>query len=121
MSGPLRVDLDDTTSCPLGDRCEGCDTAMGLAVCTAYAMGGVVCLTLCPTCDRPRVDPTTAAWMALAHAGHLGIDIDQVAAEVQRAMAPGCLWCTGRPAPYVVHGNPVCVGCYRAHRSEVSP
>lgn len=120
MSEPIRVDLDDTTGCPLGERCEGCGTATGLAVGTAHAMGGVVCVTLCPACDPPRVGSATAAWMTLAHAGHLGIDLDQVAAEVQRATGPGCLWCTGRPAPDVVHGDPLCVGCYRAHRSEVS-
>lgn len=114
------VDLDDTTGCPVGERCEGCGTATGLSVCTAYAMGGVVCLTLCVVCQPPGWGPTTAALRTLAHAVHLGIDTDRMAAELEQAKAPGCLWCTRRPAPYLVSGDRVCLGCYRAHRDEVS-
>lgn len=117
MGEPSSVDLDDTTGCPLGDRCEGCATAMGLEVCTAHAMGGVLCLTLCRGCEAPAWGPTTVALRTLAHAGHLGIDTDQMAARLKRA-ASGCLWCGASPAPHVVFGDPLCDGCYDDHRAE---
>lgn len=98
MSDPISVDLDDTTGCRRGDRCQRCATATGLAVCTAYAMGGMVCLTLCPTCDPPRLGPTTAALMTLAHCEHLGIDLDRMAAQ----LAAEVLY--GRPVAEVVYG-----------------
>lgn len=82
MAGPSRVNLDDTSRCPVIDRCAGCQATGGLAVHTATApgMGGVFCLTLCPDCEPPRLLCTEVALRTLAHCHHLGIDTDQMAA-----------------------------------------
>lgn len=86
MSG--HIDLDDTGNCPLGHRCESCGTTgQGLVVETATTKVGVLCLTLCPRCAASTVAPPisvgTAVRFVLQHAGHLGIDADQMAAEMQ--------------------------------------
>ncbi|MGD9525626.1 hypothetical protein [Pseudonocardia sp.] len=79
------LDLDDTSGCPLGVRCESCGIeAEGLAVVTA-AMGslGVACLTMCPTCagsgTPPNVAVATAVRLVAQHCGHLGITFDDMA------------------------------------------
>ena len=79
------VDLDDTTGCPLGVRCEACGAETeGLAVVTAELGAlGVACLTMCARCASSGVAPpvavTTAARLVAQHAGHLGIDLDEMA------------------------------------------
>ena len=79
------IDLDDTTRCPLGVRCESCGVeGPGLAVATvALASLGVACLTLCEPCATSGVTPpvtvSTAARLTIQHAVHLGIDLDQMA------------------------------------------
>lgn len=78
------VDLDDTTGCPQADACAGCQTTTGLAVHTATALGGVLCLTLCPTCDPPPLPCTETALRTLAHCQHLDIDVDEMAAALER-------------------------------------
>ena len=80
----MAVDLDDTTACPVGQRCEHCATTAPLDVVTAECAMGVYCLTLCPACAQlPPPEPAGgwpgAARRVLAHCGHLGIDIDQMA------------------------------------------
>ncbi len=80
-------DLDDTSRCPRGGRCESCaDQADDLAV-AAVRMGalGVGCLTLCSRCRRgaasvlPSISVGTTVKLCLQHAQHLGIDADQMA------------------------------------------
>ena len=46
------VELDDTSRCPLGHRCESCGIeSADLAVTTVVLdVLGVACLTLCPRC-----------------------------------------------------------------------
>ncbi|MDQ3152204.1 MAG: hypothetical protein M3R63_10950 [Actinomycetota bacterium] len=51
--------------------------------------------------------------------------IENIAAVIRRARAAGeparaCLWCSTRPAPHIVLGDPLCQSCYRDHRSEVT-
>lgn len=82
---PRRTDLDDTSRCPLGVRCESCGAERDdLAVATAATALGVLCLTLCPRCAATDVAPpitvNTAARLVAQHAGHLGIDLDTMAA-----------------------------------------
>jgi hypothetical protein len=79
------VELDDTTRCPVGVRCESCgregdDLAVSTAQLGRLAVG---CLTLCPRCAGSGVVPpvavSTAVRLVGQHAGHLGIDVDRMA------------------------------------------
>lgn len=83
------LDLDDTSRCPLGHRCESCGVERDdLTVATATTPLGVLCLTLCPRCasatTAPPVGVGTANRLVLAHCEHLGIDADQMAAAMER-------------------------------------
>jgi hypothetical protein len=79
------VELDDTSRCPLGHRCEPCGVeAAELAVLTvALDVLGVACLTLCPRCAGsgvvPPVSVGTAVRLVAQHCGHLGITVDETA------------------------------------------
>lgn len=82
-----RIDLDDTSRCPCGHRCEACGTEHGdLTVTTAHTPLGVMCVTLCPDCLASGIAPpvaiTTAVRLVGQHCEHLGIDVDQMAAEL---------------------------------------
>jgi hypothetical protein len=73
---------------PLGHRCESCGVERhDLAVSTATTPLGVLCLTLCPPCaefgEMPRVAVGTAARLVAHHAGHLGIDVDEMAQAME--------------------------------------
>jgi hypothetical protein len=88
------VDLDNTDGCPVGVRCESCGTEAGpLAVETASAARlGVMCLTLCRRCaafdGRIAVSVSTTARLVGQHCGHLGIDLDQMAAAMEERERP---------------------------------
>ena len=82
------AELDDTSRCPLGHRCESCGTERDdLAVSTATTPLGVLCLTLCPQCaafdEMPRVAVGTAARLVMQHCIHLGITADEMNAEME--------------------------------------
>ena len=82
------IDLDDTSRCPLGHRCESCGAeGDDLAVSTATTPLGVLCLTLCPPCaafgEMPRVAVGTATRLVLHHCTHLGITVDEMAAAME--------------------------------------
>ena len=85
----IALDLDDTSRCPLGVRCECCGVERDdLAVCTvALDRLGVACLTLCPRCAGsgvvPPVSVGTAVRLAAQHCGHLGITVDEMAAALE--------------------------------------
>ena len=81
----MNIDLDDTSRCPLGHRCESCGVERDdLAVCTvALARLGVACLTLCPRCAGSDVIPPVSVGTAVrlsdaAHRLHLGITVDDM-------------------------------------------
>lgn len=81
------LDLDDTTNCPLDRRCATCDTEDDLAVGTAVTPLGVHCVTLCGSCAE-KGDVRCGSWGAamsgaLDHCGHLGIDLDEMAAAMK--------------------------------------
>ena len=82
------VELDDTSRCPLGHRCEACGTERtDLAVITvALDVLGVACLTLCTRCAGsgvvPPVSVGTAVRLVAQHCGHLGITVDEMAAAL---------------------------------------
>ena len=83
------VNLDDTSRCPLGHRCEACGAERtDLAVVTVVLdVLGVACLTLCPRCAGsgvvPPVSVGTAVRLVAQHCGHLGITVDEMAAELE--------------------------------------
>jgi hypothetical protein len=72
-------DVDDTSRCPLGARCECCGIERNdLAVVTSdLASVGVACLTMCPSCAASAVPPPvaigTAVRLVLQHAAHVGV------------------------------------------------
>ena len=78
------IDLDDTSSCPRGVRCESCGIeGDDLAVATVeLGRLGVACLTLCSRCAESDVAPpvtvSTAARLTLQHCLHLGITVDEM-------------------------------------------
>ena len=83
------IDLDDTSRCPLGHRCESCGAERDdLAVCTV-ALGtlGVACLTMCPRCANsdviPPVSVSTAVRLTMQHCLHLGITVDDMDAILE--------------------------------------
>lgn len=85
----MSVDLYNTNGCPVGHRCESCGVeGSDLAVETSTSGLGVMCLTLCGHCasfdDAIRVAVSTAVRLVLQHCEHLGIDVDQMAAELAR-------------------------------------
>ncbi len=62
---PHRHDLDDTSRCPLGVRCEACGVeGDDLAVGTATTALGVLCLTLCPRCGTAAMAPPVSVGTA---------------------------------------------------------
>jgi hypothetical protein len=77
-----RRNLDDTSRCPLGVRCESCGVERDdLDVKTVHlAQLGVACMTLCPRCAGSGVTPPvavgTAVRLVMQHCIHLGIDAD---------------------------------------------
>lgn len=82
-----RLDLDDTSRCPIDRCCSTCGTEDGLAVGTAVTPLGVHCVTLCGSCAE-RGDVQCSGWPAAAmsvldHCGHLDIDLDEMAAAAQ--------------------------------------
>jgi hypothetical protein len=76
--------LDDTSNCPLGDRCAGCGGRTRLTAAVADTPLGTLCMTLCPACIRhhvlPRLSAGDALRGALAHCEHLGITPDEMSA-----------------------------------------
>lgn len=83
------TNLNDTSRCPRGVRCESCGTEHArLAVRTVRLDRlGVACMTLCPACagssELPRVGVGTAVRLTLQHCEHLGITADEAAAAME--------------------------------------
>jgi hypothetical protein len=79
------VYLDDTSRCPVGLGCEGCGRLDELVVSTADTPVGVLCMTLCETCELagmvPVFSPAEETARVLEHGEHLGIGVDQMAEE----------------------------------------
>lgn len=83
------VDLDDTSRCPLGHRCESCGAERGDLAVETTDLGrlGVACLTLCPPCAHSDVaapvSVPTAARLVGQHCQHLGITVDEMAEAME--------------------------------------
>ena len=82
------LDLDDTTRCPVRSECDCCGARAELAVATADSPMGVLCLTLCEPCADecavPLLPVGALARMVGAHCTHLGCDLDEMAAALER-------------------------------------
>lgn len=83
------IDLDSTSGCPLGDRCASCDSTVDLQVVLATTAVGIYCLTLCWECEDAGKVPEVGSFPAAigrvaAHCAHLGIDVDAMAAAIER-------------------------------------
>ncbi len=88
------VNLDDTTGCPVGARCETCGATQALAVVTADCPAGVYCLTLCLACEQLAPPEPAGGWPSatrrvLGHCAHLGLDADQMAAVLRDERGAG--------------------------------
>ena len=88
MSG-ARLDLDDVSRCPVGPSCATCGEVDDLSVCIIATPVGVACTTLCGGCADTGTLPRIASWTAAIHVvaehcGHLGCDVDEMAAAMER-------------------------------------
>jgi hypothetical protein len=76
------VNLDDTRRCPVGSECEGCGRLDELAVLSGDTPVGVLCMTLCDTCEiagvLPILSPAEETARVLEHSEHVGVDADQM-------------------------------------------
>ena len=70
------VNLDDTRRCPVGPECEGCGRLEELAVLTGDTPVGVLCVTLCDSCEiagmLPIFTPAEEATRLREHGAQLG-------------------------------------------------
>lgn len=85
----LRVNLDHTDRCPAADRCTGCGGQDGLGVATITTPVGVYCTTMCEACREVSNIRRVGSWteaigLVGAHCEHLGIDVDQMGAEIEQ-------------------------------------
>jgi hypothetical protein len=70
------VNLEDTRRCPVGSECEGCGRLEELAILTGDTPVGVLCMTLCDSCEiagvLPIFSPAEEATRAREHGAHVG-------------------------------------------------
>lgn len=90
-----RVNLDDTSRCPVAERCASCGSPDDLDVGTMDLPVGVCCTTLCGRCVEDHLLPRFPSWTAavaavIDHCEHLGVTIDEAAAA-RREQCPACL------------------------------
>jgi hypothetical protein len=89
--------LGPSVRCPLGVRCEVCGSQWDLDVATYQTPVGVFCATVCDPCTTPDKAPPVRSWTqaverVCAHCGHLGIDVDQMAALLHAEREQGVGW-----------------------------
>lgn len=86
MSGEVWLGVVD--ACPLADGCMVCGSALDLARETVETPVGVCCITRCEDCaddeKLPKLSLPQAVDLSGRHAVHLGIDVDQMAAAMER-------------------------------------
>jgi hypothetical protein len=77
--------LGPVARCPLPARCEACGGDRDLDLTTYQMRVGVFCATICGPCLAAGNPPPIRSWGQACervgeHCGHLGIDLDQMAA-----------------------------------------
>lgn len=89
MSGEVWLGVVD--ACPLAESCLVCGSVMDLARETFETPVGIGCITLCDGCadegKLPSLSWPQAIDLSGRHAVHLGIDVDQMAAAMEREEA----------------------------------
>jgi hypothetical protein len=70
------VDINDTSACPRGHRCESCGSATDdLEVVALKVLSEVICLTMCKLCrgsgHLPSIMLSTAEKLAAQHSEHV--------------------------------------------------
>lgn len=82
-----RIDLDDTSNCPLDSVCGSCRRHADLVVTTIKTSIGIFCVTMCGGCIRgnnlPGLSVVSAVRATLEHCGHLNISADQMASAME--------------------------------------
>ncbi len=84
--------LEDTSRCPVAAACATCGGTSGLAVAMVDTPVGVYCTTLCGRCAQAEGMVRPPSWgaaidLVTAHCGHLGVDVDQMAAQMDAERA----------------------------------
>jgi hypothetical protein len=92
MTGP--DPLGPGRRCPHAGRCEACGTTRDLDLATYQTQVGVFCATVCTPCVDAGNTPPVRSWLQAfervgAHCQHLGIDLDQMAALLDREREGG--------------------------------
>jgi hypothetical protein len=86
--------LGPSRRCPHAGRCEACGATRQLEVATYQTPVGVFCATVCGPCVDAGKPPPVRSWGGAvervgAHCQHLGIDVDQMAALLDREREGG--------------------------------
>ncbi len=94
--------LGPVAACPLSDRCEVCGSGHEVDVATYDTPVGVFCATVCGPCVDQAKAPPVRGWAQAvervgAHCGHLGIDVDQMAALRHAERDQEVTGCSGSP------------------------
>jgi hypothetical protein len=87
--------LGPSARCPRAARCEACGRGRELEAATYQTPVGVLCATVCRACVAVGNPPPIRSWPGAvervgAHCGHLGIDLEQMAALLQAERQEGC-------------------------------
>jgi hypothetical protein len=86
--------LGPSRRCPRAGRCQACGATRQLEVATYQTPVGVFCATVCDPCVAAGNPPPVRSWPAAvervgAHCQHLGIDVDHMAALLDREREGG--------------------------------
>jgi hypothetical protein len=86
--------LGPSRRCRHAGRCEACGATRQLEVATYQTPVGVFCATVCDRCVAAGNPPPLRSWLEAfervgAHCQHLGIDVDQMAALLDRERQGG--------------------------------
>lgn len=103
MTDPTRARRvpSDTSTCPVGHRCEACGTALlTLTVVPVESAVGTMCMTLCSTCGRQPelvvecINLGTAERFAQQHAMHCAVPrgVDPASGVLRRGIVPEVPW-----------------------------
>jgi hypothetical protein len=81
--------LGPSRRCPRAGRCEACAATRHLEVATYQTPVGVFCATICAPCVAAGNPPEVRSWGQACervgdHCQHLGLDLDQMGALLQR-------------------------------------
>lgn len=83
---PTALDPDDTSACPIAEKCEVCRDGELLTVVTALTTLGLICLTTCDHCARgpvPALSVSEAMRRVERHAVHLDAGLDEISAALE--------------------------------------